>query len=430
MILVYFFIILFFIWYAKKNFAKSLILFAAVYHLFNSGMAIRYQPPAITVNLVLILFFVIIYYFKYRQKYQSFEEPFFKRPFIWMIISIIVSIGVALLDGNISALTMGIRMILSEYVFILIFWNVCKTRQDLYFFTKCILIVFCIVFSYGIFEYMTNSNPILEIIYAHIPSEYADDKLYISDLGDINRGGRARFQSLFYITILYGVCSILFAFYIITVFKMQKEFILKKKYLLLLLILSLFACYLCNSKTPVIAIPIIFLPYLLKNKFSIFTLIVLIIFINPDFFNSFLGNIIDLDSLNVNNDVSDGSSAAMRIRQLNIAINAFMNAPVCGNGLKYSSYLSSTVAGAELLGAESCWFKLLIEQGTFGLIAFVYIICVFLKKGYEISKYEGKILLFFALGFFVIVSITDIGYSLFYVLFIAMYKILKNKNAN
>ena len=432
MIPVYFLIIVFFIWYAKKDFKKSLILFAAVYSLFNPGMAIRFQPPAITINLVLTFFFVVAYYIKYRKTFKDSERSFFQKSFLWMIVSTIVSAIVAILNGDTSALTQGARVILSEYVFIFVFWNTCTTKQDLQFFTKCILTVFCVVFAYGIFEYITNSNPILDIIRVNIPDAYSDDKLYISDLENINRDGRARYQSLFYITILYGISSILFAFYVITIYRNQKDFILKKRFLLLLVLLSFYACYVSNSKTPIIAVPILFMPFLLKKTYLFLLWILLpIILVHPEMFNNVIGNVVKLEAFDVNNnDFSDGSNIAMRLRQLNISFTAFLNAPIWGNGLKYSSYLASTAKGAELLGAESCWFKLLIEQGAFGLIAFVYNIHTFVKNGFEISKSDGRSLGFFALGFFVIVSITDIGYSLFYVLFIAMYKILRFNNAN
>ena len=425
MTIVYILIVLFFILYARKDFSKSLILFAAIHNLFNSGMAIRFQPPAITIDLLLNVFFVFMYYTKYKNIVKSSKEPFFKQSFVWMIISLMISTIVAVLGGNTSAITMGIRTILSQYVFIFIFWHVCNTEKQLLYFSKCIIVAFTIVLVYGLFEYITNSNPILNIIHANIPDAYADDKLYISDLEYTLRGGRARLQSLFYITILYGISSVLFVFYVITVFRKQKDFEINKQYMYFLVACGLFACYLSNSKTPIIAIPIIFLPYIFKRKYSIFILIILAYFIfNPNLFNSLLSNVVNINAFDVNNDDPNaGSTVAMRLIQLEISFNAFMQSPIWGNGLRYSGYLASTSAGAELLGAESCWFKLLIEQGVLGILAFVNIIYTFVKKGVEISKNDRCTLGFFGLGFYLIVSITDIGFELFYVLFIALYKI-------
>ena len=395
-------------------------------------MAIRFQPPAITVNLVLVIFFAVMYYLKYRYKFLLSCEPFFKKAFLWMLISLITSIGVALLNGDTSAFTMGIRIIFSQYIFVFVFWHVCNTRKDLIYFSKCILGVFTIVFAYGLFEYMTDSNPFLDMIRANIPDAYADDKLYISDLEYKLRGGRARLQSLFYITILYGINSILFVFYIITVFKKQKDFKIKKFYLWIMVLLGLFACYLSNSKTPIVAIPLFAFPYFFKNKYSLLVWISLAVFIlDPEIFNQIIGQVIDLESLDINNDdVSSGSTFAMRLRQLDVSFNAFLKSPFFGNGLKYSGYLASTIAGADLLGAESCWFKLLIEQGLLGISAYIYIMYTFIKEGAKISKNDKCSLSFFALAFFVIVSITDIGYELFYILFIALYKIYSFNNSN
>ena len=54
----------------------------------------------------------------------------------------------------------------------------------------------------------------MDLIKDMIPEEYADDKLYVSDLENL-RDGRFRAQSLFFITILYGISSLLFMFFIL-----------------------------------------------------------------------------------------------------------------------------------------------------------------------------------------------------------------------
>lgn len=424
MIALYILIIVFFIWYSNKDFSRSVLLFAAVHILFNAGMAIRFQPPAITIDLVLNMYFIFMYYTKYKFMYNTNDNAFFKKPFIWMLVSLIISIVIAILDGNISALTMGIRILLSQYIFIFVFWHVCNSKENLHYFSKCIIWVFAIVFVYGLFEFFTNTNPFLDLIRSHIPNAYAENKIYLSDLHDLQRGGRARLQSLFYITIMYGICSVLFVFYLFSAYKNQKELTISKYTVILLSILGIFACYLSNSKTPIVVLPCFFFPYLFKNKYSIIAwIIIFILLIQPDLFNNLIEKLIDVDSLDINNeDASTGSTAAMRLRQFEISKQAFLNAPIFGNGLRYSSYLATTIEGHDLLGAESCWFKLLIEQGLFGIIAFIYIIANFIVSGFKISKGDAKSLAFFALGFFIIVSITDIGYELFYVLYIALYR--------
>lgn len=86
-----------------------------------------------------------------------------------------------------------------------------------------------------------------------IPEEYADDKLYVSDLENL-RDGRFRAQSLFFITILYGISS-LFMFFILNIRKYKHLFKIKKTGIYFLVIFSLFACYASNSKTPLVALP-------------------------------------------------------------------------------------------------------------------------------------------------------------------------------
>lgn len=420
MIAVWFAIILIFIVWGFKDYKKSFLTYAAVSLLINAGMAIRYAPPSIGVSLVLNLFFVLLYHYKKRYVYKSaFHFPL-KKAFLWMSASLCVSAIVTWSNGSISGITSAINNIFGIYLFIYVFWNVCESKQDIKYFISCLVVVFAVSYIYGIYEYSTHSNPILDSIKAMIPDEYSEGKLAMSDVENL-RDGRFRAQSLFYISILYGINSVLFMFFVLFVNKYKQYLNFGKMCLALIVCFSLFACYTSNSKTPLVAIPLFVLPYVLKNKiaFMLFAVLSIIIIISPEYILSLLGDIINLEAFDVKNeDMSGGSNIYMRMLQLEASVEYWMKAPLFGNGLRSGAMFSER--DARLFGCESVWFRTMIERGALGLVAYIIMIINCLKVS---LKYDKKYFLFmYTVAFYVICSITDINYTMYFMCFCVMVK--------
>lgn len=421
MIAVWFAIILFFIIWGFKDYKKSFLTYAAISLLINAGMAIRYAPPSIGVSLVLNLFFVILYHYKEKRRYRASVTFPLKSAFVWMSASIGISALVTWVNGSVSGITSAINNIFGIYLFVYVFWNVCNENKDIKYFISCLVIVFAISYGYGIFEYSTHSNPILDSIKSMIPEEYSEGKLAMSDVENL-RDGRFRAQSLFYISILYGINSVLFMFFILFVYKNKQYLNFGKKSLLLIVCFSLFACYTSNSKTPLVAIPIFVSPYVLKNKvvFTLFAILSFVMLANPKSVLSLLGDVMNLEAFDVkNDDMSGGSNVYMRMLQLEASIEYWMKAPIFGNGLRTGAMFSER--DPRLFGCESVWFRTMIEKGAFGLIAYIILIINCLKVS---LKYEKKYILFmYSLAFYVICSITDINYTMYFMCFCVMLKI-------
>lgn len=421
MIILYFAIIIIFIVWGFKDYKKSFIAYSAVSLLFNAGMAIRYAPPSISVNLVLNLFFVILYFTVEKKKYKSFAVFPLKKAFYWMVFSITISALITWVNGSFSGITSAINNILGIYLFVYIFWNICDGYKDIKYFVLCLIVVFILVYIYGVFEYITRSNPFLDLIKDMIPEEYADDKLYVSDLENL-RDGRFRAQSLFFITILYGISSLLFMFFILNIRKYKHLFKIKKTGIYFLVIFSLFACYASNSKTPLVALPFFIMPLVIKNKF-LFSLLVIMAFVfllDPTILLSPLGNIIDLKAFDVNNsDMSEGSNAYMRLLQLEASVEYRMKSPFLGNGLRSGAMFSER--DVRLFGCESVWFRTMIESGALGLIAYIKLIIDSLKTSVKFDK--TYYIFFYSLAFYLICSITDINYTMYFMCFCIMLKL-------
>lgn len=428
MIIISLIIIAAFVVSARYSLIKSFLTFAAVSISMNAAMAVRYTPPSISVQLILCVFYAICFFIK-RKRFKMTESCFFSKAFIYVSLSYLISSFIAISNGGLSGLTSAILKILTIYFFIYLFWLCCRTKENIIYFTKVLIIIFSIAFVYGLYEYFSHSNPFLTAIMSNMPEEYAKDKIYLSDLESL-RDGRARCQSVFYITILYGIFSLLFLFYILAI-KSYKIINLNKFEIICLVAFSLFACYASNSKTPLVALPIYIIPYILKNRFLIFMdiIVISIFFIDSNILLSILGNVINLDAFNVNNDdMTEGSNLAMRIVQLQLSFDLWSQSPIWGNGLRSAAQFSETAKYAMILGTESVWFRLMIEQGVLGLLSYIYMIYAFLKASYR--SHNKVILITYTLAFFLICSITDINYTLFFMCFIALYRmdILNNKH--
>ena len=195
---------------------------------------------------------------------------------------------------------------------------------------------------------------------------------------------------------------------------------------MLLVAFSLFGCYACNSKTALVALPIFIIPLLLKNKLLLIldVIICFLLLLIPDVVLNIIENFIDLRAFNAKDDTVEGSSLYLRLIQLNASIELWLQSPIFGNGLRSATMFADK--GYDVFGAESVWFRLMIEQGMFGLISYVSLIGVFMKASLKAHRLRMQ-LLFFTIGFFVICSITDINYTMFFMCFIVLYKLDKIK---
>lgn len=424
----YYIITAFFVLYSFYSFQKSFLTFALAHVIFNAGLAIRFAPPSISIDLFLCIYFSILYFSKISPRIKTKENPFFLKPFIIFSISYLLSTLVSTYNGNSSALTYFLRILITQFLFVFVLWQTLNIPNSLKIFVKRFFALLIIIYGYGIFEYLTNSNPILSYISSLIPPEYSQDKLYFNPLNI--RGGRNRLQSLFSISILYGVASVIFLSLIIQLKELRINIFSNKLIYILLISLTLFGVYLSNSKTPLIGLPLVLAPLIFKkNSIIIFPLFLFFTFILVEFVDiQSINHIFDFKTINVkNNNNSEGSTANMRLIQLEVSYKAFLNNPIIGNGLRYSSILASK--NSSLLGAESVWFKLLIEQGVFGLISFIYLIFSFIKESLKLKILKSN-LIGLTISFFLMVSITDVGFDIFYIVFILIHRLVDLKQTN
>ena len=114
-----------------------------------------------------------------------------------------------------------------------------------------------------------------------------------------------------------------------------------------------------------------------------------------------------LDSF-IHQDEAGGSSTELREQQFAAAYRFFIQHPFFGNGIGYVA--TAMAKSAQLLGAESCIFIIMIDRGIFGFIAYavfnIELVWMLLKKS------SNRLLIFIPLGILIgklISAFIDIG---------------------
>lgn len=415
--------------YILVDFKKAFILFLIFRLLLNPNINLINIPgvPLLTLEFVLCFLFWCIYLVK-RNNVNIDKTPFpLKTAFVFNIISLILSsiFGIA---GFGNAAFNLIKEILENYISIWLIWVLLKDKKDYIFLIKGITIVFLLTSVYGIFEATTHTNPIMDYI-TSIAGDNDDKIVNWSYTTEEGRGYRIR--SIFIHAIGAGMNWSLFfliVFYLFTSY--NKSIKLKYKYLIIVTVVSIVCLFFTNSRGPLIFSMIGILPLInFKNKKNI-TLILLgfatffIVFYQKD---EIFTNIYSIFSKSVQEEVG-GSNLDMRLEQLDASLRIMKEYPLFGIGLKGLNYYFNQYLVSQLLGLESIWFWVLVQQGIFGVITTLYLIySLVYKLGIKAKNYY---VLFLSLAYFITYSMTSVpGFSL-YLLYVFIFMFIKIKKWN
>ena len=235
--------------------------------------------------------------------------------------------------------------------------------------------MFSLAIGLSLFEQVTHFNPIIALETALLPASAPLGLIWPSS--QVRFGGLFRAQAFMSISITYGAyCLMFFLFYFFFTNKYPiYNFYKKTKNKIFTLGLA-FGAFLSGSKSPIMALMVGFVP-LLKVKWLLNIKIILPLVIALGLSLPMVTGMYDdiYDAMTAENtwDYQGGSSLAMREMQLNVSLTEFNKSPIIGNGTKYLAH-AMDYYGAELLGAESIWFGLLIEKGIVGIVAFIVIL--------------------------------------------------------
>ena len=281
------------------------------------------------------------------------------------------------------------------FVVFLCYINI-REEEDLKKILKFFLISALIVSIYGLYNFITKSNPYDTLISNSFPSSESYFANYA--LGD----GRFRVNSFASHPIYYGYLSgVLF---LLTVYSFY--FIKEHKTLCLLLMpLTFLNLLFSNSRTPLLAafvglIVFILIAFRKRQKIKVFFIACLLAFICYPI--PLVKNRVDdtLDIFVTGGEKTIGSSIDLRTTQLIASYQEFLKKPIFGNGFKYitedlgaTDDAETNKSDTDFGGFESYGYHLLIEQGAVGilinLIFFTSLIIFFLKHTTTENELNG-----------------------------------------
>ena len=422
----YYLLFIWFVYALSKDFKHTLLVYLPMRIAIHQGIILWPVNPTVMFDSVACFFIILNYFFIQKAKPAGVKFPF-TFPLALFACSEFLSSFFASTSGNgmnfLQNIVVGI-------LFLYIVWDNIHSSDDLKLVIKGYTIMFTLAIGLSLFEQVTHFNPIIALETALLPANAPLGLIWPST--QVRFGGLFRAQAFMSISITYGAyCLMFFLFYFFFTNKYPiYNFYNKNKNKIFTLGLALGA-FLSGSKSSILALAIGFVPLLRVKWFfniKIVLPLVIVLGLSLPMMTGMYDDIYSAMTAENTWDYQGGSSLAMREMQLNVSLIEFNKSPVIGNGTKYLAQ-AMDYYGAELLGAESIWFGLLIEKGVIGIIAFVVILIypLFMRR----LRYK-KIYLSLALGWLAINTMTTIpglGNTFYYTLIILLYKAqLLNEN--
>ena len=331
--------------------------------------------PNIGVNFILSALF----FFLYRKSIISFfreKGQLYKNIYILYVFIIILSVLIAPIKHVPSALQS-----ICSFVIIPVCASICfrkKENLDKFVMIAVVCCICCIM--YALYEFATDNNPIVE--------QAISQKLFNGELMTNSRFGIKQIQSFFSYHETAGCFFWMLAVFFMWDFLLSDKFGDKKKnYAFLIIFISSVCCFFTGSRSSIISLCIGLIPLGIANKkyFLLLPFIaILCFFFSPDYFENIYNSIIDS-----NDSSAGGSTSNMRMEQLEISTLYMLSSPngvLVGNGFSFTDdFLIGKVVG--LAGAESLWFRLMIDQGIIGILFMIHVFFYSARLSYKAQKY-------------------------------------------
>jgi len=300
---------------------------------------------------------------------------------------------------------------MSAFIYPMILWN-CIDEKPIYRLTVMVTVAFALVMSlYILVEVSLGTNPVIQTVLAN---KWVNEDLVINY--QEMRFGFKRCQGFLATPAGSGFFLGLFGVVLYCVSSCLEE---KKKYMVILVGLFLFCSLLSGTRSVIAATAVASMIIVRKEFFSTkyFVLKMLLVMGVVAVAGSFFLEI--LDSF-VNSNKVHGSSADMRMEQLFVTLLYWARSPIWGNGNGFVWTFVKEV-DADIAGAESIWFQVLLDQGLVGAVAYLSV-CI---NAMVVVFRKIKIWMLVPLGFLVgktLSSVLGIELSFMFVLTIILLK--------
>ena len=422
--------------YSLYDTKKAIILWMPVRLLFNAQIALKYSSPAMSLDIGVSLWLLLLYMVKCYRKENVYhlnkEKSFIAPVFLAFLLSFSVSF---LFSSNltISVITKTIKYFVMYFGFVFIFHKALKTDKDVKFFLVTTGVVIFLITLLGIYQTITTDNPFLDYVYMNSPhNDTTEGRMYYAPPWVVNeyklRYGMIRCCSFFSFHVPFGTACVILLF--LVGFLMKNKILNSSKiYLNVAAVLLCVGVIISNSKQAYIGLVVLFFCFFrIKDVFKWRLLILIAILVSiwiyiPEIYS----NYISLFDENLAEE-GGGSTVAMRKEQYAVAFKMFGMNPIFGNGpfsLGTLKYLNTDFG--KIRGAESIFLIILPERGLIGVFAYFFMYHILYTRLKNIIPHHQ--LIFFLLSYFVMeVAGGQKDLTLFLGILIACSKIIQIKN--
>ena len=396
--------------------AVFIFIILLIYSLYNKERGLIYSavlsPALLSISIYEIgtVFFClsIVFLFLFKDQIKSINLGIM--PFGLVIV---ITIFMYLISGFVAQekhYYSLFRSLIEFSVFPLCCWIVFTKNNRFGDFVNILINASFLIIGYTFIETILKDNP-----YVHLC--VAEDCFGGKFIEGVRFGFR-RCQAFFsYHETLGAYCMTNIGFYVCLLYIENLDKFLRTKIIWVIGLLTV-CVFLTGSRSSILATVVALLPiFFAKKKYLLLVPVIfcVVYFAMPEYFSEILSSMTNTDSV-------DGSNSEMRNTQLEVSFYYLMRANniFVGNGF---SFADSNVVGIDsaIAGAESIWFRIIMDQGIMGIICTAYF---FIYSIYRSAKVHW-LFLFFPLAYLVartvaVVPTMTLSYIIPYIMFLVL----------
>lgn len=423
--------------YILKDFKKGVIIVIALRLLIPAS--VRLIGAGISMNS----FFTIVLFISFliHKKYKKEMPAQLQLIIILFLFSSIILTPFALNMTIGGQITKMISFFVVDMLLGILSWYAIQTKEDFKRLLSILFITFCIIGIYGIYEYITKSNPYANWAMDMFGHENNPSTYFLTEKRGILEG---RIMGTGSHPLTWGLLmSTVFAF-----FYSNKHMIQKRSHTILILSIIIINSFLCGSRSALIMLGVYTIVRLLEKPNKIFRYLILTYFFlvftinllpktenTKVFIDTIESSVFFWDETKSQEAGFSGSSASMRWDQLVFSFYLIQDSFFTGNGYGFSDIAQTNTTGKYeiMMGFESILFTKIVNQGILGLLFFFIFYFSLLKYTCKQTKDKSEKYKIAAFYFTYIVGIIFTGlqnsFYLFFFLAISEAKVYYlNKN--
>ena len=335
------------------------------------GIKFKIVGPLNVEDLLIIIFYVASINEITRMSKRIFSYPFL----ICSLLSVLSILHSAFFTTVAPHVPSAVTECLEAFSLPFLLFTHLRKRSDLIYLAHCIVYACVFIFVVTLAEWIVGDSIWLNWVRTFAGQEFGWEMQEI-------RFGTKRIQSVFMQSVTYGYfCVSMLVLFLFTFVRWKNALKLDMVLLASLSVTFVFGCIWAGSRSSIFPMAIVLFLFFAYGRIKMsYLVIMLVALIGVGF--AFSGQIDSIiTSITQSNKAAMGSSTDMRIGQFEIAYAAFSKSPLTGLGYRATFESVSVMSG--ILGAESVWLALMINEGILGILAYISIyvtILVYMRK--------------------------------------------------